>query len=61
MLMHLPVLVVLAPLLAAPIVALMRGATWPWLLSTLVSWFALLCAVLLLIQVQEKLPLLHYQ
>ncbi|MEX0738430.1 MAG: monovalent cation/H+ antiporter subunit D family protein [Pseudohongiella sp.] len=54
MLMHLPVLVVLAPLLAAPIVALTRGATWPWLLSTLVSWFALLCAVLLLVQVQAQ-------
>lgn len=54
MLMHLPVLVVLAPLLGAPAVALMRGATWPWLLSTLISWFALACSLLLLMQVQEQ-------
>jgi multicomponent Na+:H+ antiporter subunit D len=53
MLMHLPVLVVLAPLLGSPVVALMRGATWPWLLSTLISWFSLVCSLLLLMQVQQ--------
>lgn len=54
MITHLPVLVVLAPLLGAPIVALMRGATWPWLLSTLISWFSLVCSLLLLSQVQAQ-------
>ncbi len=54
MLMHLPVLVVLAPLLGAPVVALLRGTMWPWLLSTLISWFALFCSVMLLMQVQEQ-------
>lgn len=54
MITHLPVLVVLAPLLGAPVVALMRGATWPWLLSTLICWFSLVCSLLLLSQVQEQ-------
>lgn len=53
MLMHLPVLVVLGPLLAAPVAALMRGSFLPWLVATLVSWFSLICSLLLLQQVQD--------
>jgi len=51
---QLPVLIVLLPLLAAPIMVLMRGAHWPWLLATLVSWGTFLCAILLLIQVVNE-------
>ncbi|MAY56936.1 MAG: cation:proton antiporter [Gammaproteobacteria bacterium] len=54
MLAHLPVLVILAPLLGAPVASLLRGPNWPWLLATLLSWFALLCSVLLLIQVNAQ-------
>lgn len=53
MLTHLPVLVVLAPLLAAPVAALMRGSFAPWALATLVSWFSLVCSLLLMAQVGE--------
>ena len=53
MLAHLPVLIVVAPLLAAPFAALMRGNLWPWLLATLTCWFTLVCSLLLLNQVIE--------
>lgn len=53
MLAHLPVLVVLAPLLAAPVLALMRGNNAPWLLATMVSWLSLAFAILLLKQVND--------
>lgn len=51
MLAQLPVLVIIAPLLAAPVLALMRGSTAPWLVATLVSWLSLAFSVLLLGQV----------
>src|SRR5690554_6757582 len=54
MLAQLPVLVILAPLLAAPVLALMRGCNGPWLLATLVSWLSLAFAVLLLLQVNAN-------
>ena len=54
MLMHLPVLIILAPLLGAPLAALMRGSNWPWLLATLICWFSLLCSILLLMQVNSQ-------
>lgn len=50
---HLPVLVVLAPLLAAPVLAMMRGNNAPWLLATLVSWLSLCFSILLLMQVND--------
>jgi len=53
MLAHLPVLVVLAPLLAAPVLAMMRGSNAPWLLATLVSWLSLGFSILLLMQVND--------
>ncbi len=51
MLTHLPVLIVLGPLLAAPLVAVMRGGRWPWAIATLVTWFSFLCSMLLLAHV----------
>jgi multicomponent Na+:H+ antiporter subunit D len=51
MLTHLPVLIVLAPLLGAPIAALLRSANMAWLLATLTSWFSFVCSLVLLNQV----------
>ena len=51
MVTHLPVLIVVAPLLAAPLVAIMRGGRWPWTIATLVTWFSFLCSALLLAHV----------
>ncbi|MEX1197255.1 MAG: monovalent cation/H+ antiporter subunit D family protein [Pseudohongiellaceae bacterium] len=51
MVTHLPVLIVVAPLLAAPLVAIMRGGRWPWAVATLVTWFSFLCSILLLANV----------
>jgi multicomponent Na+:H+ antiporter subunit D len=51
MLTHLPVLIVLAPLLGAPIAALLRSANMAWLLATLTSWFSFVCSIVLLNQV----------
>lgn len=51
MVTHLPVLIVIAPLLAAPLVAIMRGGRWPWAVATLVTWFSFLCSILLLANV----------
>ena len=50
MLTHLPALVVVIPLLAAPLVALLRGSLWPWLLATLACWVAFVLSLLLLNQ-----------
>ena len=42
---HLSLLIVVLPLLTAPVVAALPNGRWPWLLSTLVSWsvFVLAC------------------
>ena len=48
---HLPVLVVLAPLLGAPLALLARGPRWPWLVASLAAWTALACSAALLQQV----------
>lgn len=53
MLAHLPVLVILAPLLAAPVLALMRGNNAPWLLATFASWLSFVFSVLLLREVSN--------
>ena len=50
---HLPALQVVIPLLAAPVIVLLRGGRAGWLIATLVSWAALGIAVALLIQVQS--------
>ena len=51
LLAHLPVLVVLAPLLAAPLAVLGRGAWWPWAMACLGALGALVASALLLRQV----------
>lgn len=53
MVTHLPVLIVVAPLIAAPLVAIMRGGRWPWAVATLVTWFSFLCSILLLAHVSS--------
>lgn len=49
---HLQVLIVVIPLLAAPVLTLLRGATAPWALATAVSWTVLAIALWLVGQVQ---------
>ena len=48
---HLPVLVVLAPLLAAPLAVLGRGARWPWLVASAAALASFAASALLLRQV----------
>lgn len=49
---HWQVLIVVIPLLAAPLASLLRGSTAPWALATAVSWTVLALALILLQQVQ---------
>ncbi|MGE4073633.1 MAG: monovalent cation/H+ antiporter subunit D family protein [Lysobacterales bacterium] len=49
---HLQVLIVVIPLLAAPLAVMLRGERAPWMLATLVSWTLLAIALLLVAQVQ---------
>ncbi len=49
---HLQVLIVVIPLLAAPLAVMLRGERAPWILATLVSWTLLAIALLLVTQVQ---------
>lgn len=51
---HLPALQVVIPLLAAPLIVLLRGGRTGWLITTLVSWVALAIAVSLLVRVQSE-------
>jgi multicomponent Na+:H+ antiporter subunit D len=48
---QLPALLIVIPLLAAPLVALLRGTRLPWLLATAVSWTVLAVAILVLARV----------
>jgi len=48
---HLPALQVVVPLLAAPVIVLLRSGRAGWLIATLVSWIALAIAILLFVQV----------
>ncbi|MGA0033181.1 MAG: monovalent cation/H+ antiporter subunit D family protein [Burkholderiales bacterium] len=50
---HLPALQVVAPLLAAPLIVLLRSGRAGWLIATLVSWISLAVAILLFVQVRE--------
>lgn len=50
---HLPALQVVIPLLAAPLIVLLRGGRAGWLIATLVSWTAFVIAVALLVRVQS--------
>jgi multicomponent Na+:H+ antiporter subunit D len=53
MLQHLPILLVVLPLLAAPICSLLPTGRAPWWLATGVSWLALLIAAFLFAQIQR--------
>jgi multicomponent Na+:H+ antiporter subunit D len=57
---HLQVLVVVIPLLAAPLCALLPGRRLPWLLATAVSWVVLCAAAVLALEVREA-GLLTYE
>ncbi|MGP1677758.1 MAG: monovalent cation/H+ antiporter subunit D family protein [Burkholderiales bacterium] len=50
---HLPALQVVVPLLAAPLMVLVRRGTFAWLLATAVSWTALAIALALAFKVRE--------
>ena len=50
---HLPALQVVVPLLAAPLMVLVRRATFAWLLATAVSWAVLAIALALALKVRE--------
>ncbi len=51
---HLPILIVVIPLLAAGITALLRNGMVAWALALIVSWTLPILSVLLLFEVQEK-------
>lgn len=51
---HLPALQVVVPLLAAPLIVLLRSGRAGWLIATATSWISLAVAVLLLLQVQQS-------
>ena len=51
---HFPALQVVVPLLAAPLMVLVRRGTFAWLLATIVSWTTLAIALALAFQVHES-------
>lgn len=51
---HLPILIVVIPLLAAAVTALLRNGMAAWVISLIVSWLLPILAVLLIFEVQEK-------
>jgi multicomponent Na+:H+ antiporter subunit D len=51
---HLQVLLVVVPLLAAPVCALLPGRRLPWLFATVVAWAAFAMAVALALRVQAS-------
>ena len=57
---HLQVLVVVIPLLAAPLCSLLPGRRLPWLLATAVAWVVLCAAAVLALEVREA-GLLTYE
>ena len=54
---HLPALQVVVPLLAAPLMLLVRRGTFAWLLAVAVSWTALAIALALAFKVREAGPI----
>jgi len=54
---HFPALQVVVPLLAAPLMVLVRRATFAWLLATAVSWTAFAIALALAARVREAGPI----
>ena len=50
---HLPALLIVIPLLAAPVAAALPGGRMPWLLATAVSWVVLAMTVAVAVQIGE--------
>ncbi|MDH5342769.1 MAG: monovalent cation/H+ antiporter subunit D family protein, partial [Betaproteobacteria bacterium] len=50
---HLPALQVVVPLLAAPLIVLLRSGRAGWFITTAVSWISFVISILLFIQVQQ--------
>lgn len=50
---HLPALQVVVPLLAAPLIVLLRSGRMGWLVATMVSWVSLAIAIALFVKVQS--------
>lgn len=48
---NLPALQVVLPLVAAPLILLLRGSTWPWAFATVISWATFAISVALLVRV----------
>ncbi len=48
MIIHLPILQVILPLIAAPVCVLLRRGTWAWVLALVVAWLSLFIAIALL-------------
>jgi len=46
---NLPALQVVLPLVAAPLILLLRGSTWPWAFATVISWATFAISVALLV------------
>lgn len=57
---HLPVLVVLLPLLSAPLCVLIDRPTPGWLIALSAAWLSFACAILLLIQVSADGPISYH-
>ncbi|MBU2531746.1 MAG: monovalent cation/H+ antiporter subunit D family protein [Alphaproteobacteria bacterium] len=51
---HLPILIVVTPLLAAGVTTLLRNGRVAWFISLAVSWFLPILSAMLILQVQEK-------
>jgi multicomponent Na+:H+ antiporter subunit D len=51
---HLPILMVITPLLAAAVTALLRNGTLAWAIALVVSWALPVFSILLIFEVQEK-------
>lgn len=51
---HLPALIIVVPLMCAPLCVLFRGKNTPFIIALAATWFALLCACLLAGEVFDK-------
>ena len=53
LLAHLPALVIVIPLICAPLCVLLRGKDWAFIVALLATWASFACSVLLTIQVMK--------
>ncbi|GLQ07095.1 monovalent cation/H+ antiporter subunit D family protein [Sneathiella chinensis] len=54
---HAPVLAIIIPLLAAPVCAMLRGTTFPWFLTTVISALSFAVSVQILLTVSDTGPI----